>query len=97
MKGWAGRVIVTGVLLSALAACGIPPRGVSVEQLSFYDDAVASVGCVLVSERQYLPVELQAGLSREQVLDITKQRLALGQAERLEGGGVRLVSGPCKA
>jgi hypothetical protein len=81
--------------LLGLAGCGIPPQGVSVEQMGFYDDAVASVGCVLISERQYLPVELQAGLSREQTLAITNQKLALGQAERLEGGGVRLVSGPC--
>ena len=50
-----------------LTACAIPPQGVSTQNLAEFDAAVASIGCRLVTEADYLPVELQTGLSREQV------------------------------
>ena len=62
-----------------------------------YDAAVASVGCTLRSEKDYLPVELQTGLTREQVLQITSARLARKQAVKLPDGTVQLTTGACKA
>ncbi|WP_371036676.1 MULTISPECIES: hypothetical protein [unclassified Rhodosalinus] len=80
---------------AALAGCAMPPENVSDAQLADYDLAVASIGCELRYESDYAPVELQAGLTRQQVLDISQYRLASDQAVRTSEGGVRLVSGPC--
>lgn len=81
--------------LGLLAACAIPPQGVSAQNIAEFDAAVASVGCRLVTESDYLPVELQTGLTREQVLDIAKYKLAADQAESLEEGGIVLTTGAC--
>ena len=78
-----------------LAACAIPPQGVSTQNIAEFDAAVASIGCRLVTEADYLPVELQTGLSREQVMDIAKYKLAADQAESLEEGGIVLTTGAC--
>ena len=54
---------------SALSGClAIPPQGISPEMRADYVTAVASIGCVLHGESDYLPVELQAGLTREQAI-----------------------------
>jgi hypothetical protein len=87
--------VVALAAAGALAGCAVPPEGVSQDQLADYDLAVASIGCELRYDSDYAPVELQAGLSRQQVLDISKYRLANDQAVRTAEGGVRLVSGPC--
>ena len=81
--------------LGLTAACAMPPEGVDDAALAAFDNAVASVGCVLQTERQYLPVELQTGLTREQVQEVAAYRIALEEAVALESGGVRLVSGAC--
>ncbi|WP_306116637.1 MULTISPECIES: hypothetical protein [unclassified Roseovarius] len=78
-----------------LAGCALPPDGVSREKIAEYEAAVASIGCVLKHESDYLPVELQAGLTREQTLAITKYQLAADRAESLEDGGVKLTTGAC--
>ena len=78
-----------------LAGCGIPPDGTSAEDVSRYQAAVASIGCEMVSEADYLPVELQADLTREQSTAITSYMLSTGQAERLPNGGVKLTTGAC--
>ena len=81
--------------LGPLAACALPPQDVSRQNIADYEAAVASIGCVLVNESDYLPVELQAGLTRQQALDITKYQLAAGNAVRLSTGGVKLTTGAC--
>ncbi|MFP7570796.1 hypothetical protein [Marivita sp. S2033] len=78
-----------------LAACEMPPQGVTPDDLANFDMAVASIGCDLVSESDYLPVELQTGLTREQVIETAQFRLATDAAVQLDNGGIRLISGPC--
>ncbi len=58
---------------------------------------MASVGCQLRTEREYLAVELQTGMTREQAMQMGQVRLASGAAQQIEGGGIRLTSGPCAA
>ena len=89
------RVFTPLAALGLLAACVMPPEGVSQEGLVMFDEAVASVGCELVGESDYLPVELQTGLTREQVLKTAAFRVASEQAVKLENGGVRLITGAC--
>lgn len=86
---------IISVGLAVLAGCALPPQGTTPANIADYEAAVASIGCQLVSEADYLPVELQAGLTRQQSLDITKYQLAAGKAEQLPGGGVKLTTGAC--
>ncbi len=78
-----------------LAACDVPPEGVEPADISEYELAVSSIGCQMVTEADYQPVELQAGLTREQSKAITSYMLATGKAERLPEGGVKLTTGAC--
>lgn len=90
------RCTIAGLALAALAGCmSLPPEGTTREDLEAYDAAVVTLGCQLVSEADYGALEFQAGLSREQAIAITEQRLARDEAVRLEEGGVRLTSGSC--
>lgn len=84
-----------GVTALVLAGCDIPPEGTTVEDVTSYQAAVASIGCEMRGESDYLPVELQAGLTRQQTLDLTGYHLATQKAERLEDGTVRITAGPC--
>ena len=78
-----------------LAACAIPPQGTTPQDIANYEAAVASIGCTLVTEPDYLAVGLQAGLSREQLLGITQYQLAADRAESLPEGGIKLTTGVC--
>ena len=89
------KAVLATTGLTLLTACALPPQSVNRQQIADYEAAVASIVCELVSESDYLPVELQAGLTRQQALDITKYELAAGTAEALPGGGVRLTTGAC--
>ncbi len=91
---WASAAWAAGVVFLA-GGCALPPEGVSAEDVAEYKSAVASIGCEMVSESDYLPVELQAGLTRDQAKDITAYLLASGEAERLENGGAKLTTGAC--
>ncbi len=84
-----------GLIVVALAGCDIPPEGTNVQDVANYQTAVASIGCEMFGESDYLPVELQAGLTREQTRALTSYHLGSGQAVELEGGGVRLTVGAC--
>ena len=82
--------------LIATAGClALPPEGVDDAQLRAFDEAVASIGCNLDYEADYLPVELQTGLTREQVQQVANYRIAAGAGESTEVGGVRLTTGSC--
>jgi hypothetical protein len=78
-----------------LTACAMPPEGVTPEDLVMFDEAVASIGCDLVGESDYLPVELQTGLTRQQVLETAQYKLEAEDAVRLSNGGIRLTTGAC--
>jgi len=88
-------LIMAGLAVLSVAGCDIPPEGTSAEDVARYQNAVASIGCVVYSESDYLPVELQADLTRQQALDLTGYHLATQKAVALEEGGVRLHVGPC--
>ncbi|WP_306005970.1 hypothetical protein [Aquicoccus porphyridii] len=93
MKKFAFAMACATILSGCLA---IPPRDTTPEMRDDYLAAVASVGCVMRSEKQYLPVELQAGLTREQAVALTEYHLASGKAEKLPGDqGVKLMTGAC--
>jgi len=83
--------------MMALAGCDIPPQGTSPEDVTRFQAAVASIGCDMVGESDYLPVELQAGLTRQQVTDLVGYHLATEKAAELADGGVRLTVGACAA
>lgn len=78
-----------------LMGCALPPEGVGQEDLARYDAAAKSLGCRLVTEPDYLAAEIQTGLVRQQLLDITAYKLSSGGAVRLPDGGVKLTTGAC--
>ncbi|ETX29473.1 hypothetical protein [Roseivivax isoporae] len=80
---------------AALQAMGGGDTFPTQADLASYDTAVASIGCQMETEADYLPVEFQTGLTREQVLQITSRKLSRDEAVRLDSGGVRLTTGPC--
>lgn len=84
-----------GAAFAALAGCDVPPQGTNAEDVARFQSAVASIGCKLVGESDYLPVELQAGLTRQQTTDLVSYHLATEKAVELESGGVQLTVGAC--
>lgn len=82
-------------LLLVLAGCDVPPEGTSVEDAARFEAAVASIGCDLVGESDYLPVELQTGLTREQSTGMASYLVATDRAVRLSTGGIRVTTGAC--
>ncbi|MCZ7675945.1 MAG: hypothetical protein M5U35_08860 [Roseovarius sp.] len=84
-----------GLALLALAACGGAPEGVNEDMVADYVAAAATIGCVMKFDTDYLPVELQAGLTRQQALDITTYLVATERAVNLPDGGVKLTTGAC--
>lgn len=98
----ARAVLALGLAAALVAGCdetlatGSSDR-VTGEMRREYLVAASTVGCVLRDERQYGAVEFQAGLTREQTVQITEYYLRRGQAERVpeDPSAVRLTSGPC--
>ncbi|WP_417721940.1 hypothetical protein [Salipiger sp.] len=84
---------LTGLVL--VAGCALPPKGIDENDMLAFDEAVASIGCALRTEPDYLPVELQTGLTREEVQKIAAYRVTSKQGVQLEDGTFRLVTGPC--
>jgi hypothetical protein len=91
------RFVGACAVFALLSACAMPPEGVSDERLAMFDSAVESIGCDLVSEEDYIPVELQTGLNREQVMDVAAYRTAREEGVKLSNGGFRLTTGTCAA
>ncbi|MBS0124286.1 hypothetical protein [Thetidibacter halocola] len=87
----------TAAALAALAltAACVPPQGVSQTDIALFDTAVASIGCDLVDESDYQPVELQTGMPRAKLIEIAQYKVSLKEAVSLSNGGVRLVTGAC--
>ncbi len=84
-----------GIGLCALGACAIPPEGTTEEDVARYITAAATIDCDMIGESDYLPVELQAGLTRSQTQAITAFLLSTERAVRLQPGGVRITAGEC--
>lgn len=91
------KYVIPGLALLTAAACAMPPQGVPGDAVTAYDAAVASIGCNLRTEKDYLPVELQTGMNREQVLEMTAFKIANKQAVKLPDGTVQLQTGACTA
>ncbi|MEM9843867.1 MAG: hypothetical protein AAF965_03650 [Pseudomonadota bacterium] len=87
-----GGLILAGLLV---AGCALPPEGTSPGDVARFQAAVETVGCQLISEAEYLPVELQTGLSREQSTRLASYMVASNRAVRLSTGGIRLTTGAC--
>ena len=78
-----------------LAGCDTPPQGTTPQDIANYETAVASIGCALVTEPDYLAVGIQTGLSREQLLEMTRYQLSVRRAVSLPEGGIKLTTGAC--
>ena len=89
------RILGASAALALLSACAMPPDGVTEDRLAMFDTAVASIGCDLVSEEDYIPVELQTGLTRAQVRDTADYKIETEQGVALSNGGFRLTTGAC--
>ncbi len=89
------KTIGAVVGLTALAACAVPPEGTTQQDVTSFEAAVASIGCVLRTEADYLPVELQTGLSREQSTQMAAFLISSDRAVTLEDGAVQLTTGAC--
>ncbi len=97
------RFFVVTACLSLVAGCNPEvqsfflglPKGVVEEDVVFFDEAVASIGCKLVDESDYLPVEFQTGFAREKIQSIATYKVGKKQAVMLETGGIQLVTDPC--
>ena len=92
------KLSVAGVALTqVLSGClAIPPQGISPEMRADYVTAVASIGCTMRDESDYQPVELQAGVTREQALQLTQYYIANGKAQKLPGdAGVKFMTEGC--
>ncbi|MCT4609124.1 MAG: hypothetical protein N4A70_07945 [Pelagimonas sp.] len=89
------KIAFTFAALGLTSACVMAPENVTAEDLVAFDEAVASIGCDLVGESDYLPVELQTGLTREKVIEVAQYKVAREEAVSLSNGGVRSVVGAC--
>ncbi|MGK7755477.1 MULTISPECIES: hypothetical protein [unclassified Roseovarius] len=91
--GLMGAISAMGIV----AGCTAPPEGTGEQDVAKFQVAVASIGCTLKTEADYLPVELQTGLSREQSTQMAAYMVTTERAVRLEGGGIRMTTGACAA
>ena len=80
--------------LPLMAGC-VLPDGVTQDDVAAFDAAVASVGCDLGTEREFIAVGFQTGIPRETLVEIAQYQLSLDRALPLSNGGVRLVTGAC--
>ncbi len=80
---------------AVLAGCAGAPEGTSQDNVSDFLVAAATIGCEIKHDSDYAPIEFQAGISKEQALGISQFLLARGDAQALEGGGLRVTAGPC--
>ncbi len=94
------RIALIAAASALLAGCVETTGGTAggptpAENAENFDAAVASIGCDLKFESDYLPVELQTGMSREDILKVAASKVRRGQAVALSGGGIRSTIGAC--
>lgn len=90
-----GRYAMPLGCVAVLAGCSVAPEGTSQDNVSDFLVAAATIGCEIKHDSDYAPIEFQAGISHEQALGIAQFLLARGEAQPLEGGGLRVTAGPC--
>ncbi|MEM7597676.1 MAG: hypothetical protein AAF382_08250 [Pseudomonadota bacterium] len=90
-----GKYLMPLGILAIVAGCSAAPEGTSQDNVADFIAAAATIGCELKHDSDYAPVEFQAGLTREQALDISGFLLARGDAQGLPEGGVRVTAGAC--
>lgn len=90
-----GKYLMPFGIFTLIAGCAVAPEGTSQDNVADFLIAAASIGCVLKHESDYAPVEFQAGLTRQQALNISGFLVARGDAQSLPDGGVRVTAGPC--
>lgn len=78
-----------------LAACAMPPEGTGAEDVENYVAAVASIGCDVVNDGDYQALEIQTGLSQEQLVEMGEYLVDSQQGARLSNGGIRSMVGAC--
>ena len=89
-------IAVPALLAGCVETTGTTGGGTSpVDNAANFDAAIASVGCDLKFESDYLPVELQTGMSREEIQKVAAGKVRRGQAVALSGGGIRSTVGAC--
>jgi hypothetical protein len=91
----ARKMLASLGFLGFAAGCAGTPDGISEANIADYMAAVESIGCQMRYDSDYVPVEFQTGMTRQQVLDITTYMLARDQAVRLPDGGVKITTGAC--
>lgn len=90
-----GKYLVVLGIMGLLAGCAGAPEGTSQDNVSDFLVAAASIGCELKYDSDYAPIEFQAGLTKQQALDIAGFLVARGDAQALPDGGLRVTAGPC--
>lgn len=93
------RLAVIAIIPALLAGCvetdGTTSGPTPAQNAENFDAAVASIGCALKFESDYLPVELQTGMSREEIQKVAASKVRRGHAVALSGGGIRSTVGTC--
>lgn len=87
--------LVAGCNPELQAAFSGLPKGVVAEDVVLFDDAVASIGCALTTEGDYLATEFQTGFPREKVQSIASYQVSKREAVITTSGGFQLVTGAC--
>ncbi|WP_085309642.1 hypothetical protein [Planktotalea arctica] len=95
MKRAAFTLAVFTLLAGCVETTARGGDGAVVDSAANFDAAVASIGCDLKFESDYLPVELQTGMSREEIQQVAAIKVRRGQAVALSGGGIRSIVGIC--
>lgn len=95
MKQVAFLTVVSATLLGCVDVPATGGAVSAVDNSANFDAAVASIGCELKFESDYLPVELQTGMSREELQQMAAIKVRRGHAVTLGGGGIRSTVGPC--
>ncbi|MEO0370763.1 MAG: hypothetical protein AAF231_04825 [Pseudomonadota bacterium] len=90
-----GKIGMPLGLVAVLAGCAVTPEGTSQDNVADFMVAAATIGCEIKYDSDYAPIEFQAGLSKEQALEIAGYLLARGDAQSLPDGGLRVTAGPC--
>jgi hypothetical protein len=95
MKKLAFIALAPAILLGCVDVPATGSATSAVDHSANFDAAVASIGCELKFESDYLPVELQTGMSREDLQKMAAIKVRRGHAVALGGGGIRSTVGSC--
>ncbi|MEP5153591.1 hypothetical protein [Planktotalea sp.] len=95
MKHFASLIVAPAFLLGCVDVPATGGGASAVDNSANFDAAVASIGCELKYESDYIPVEFQTGMSREDITKMAASKVRRGHAVALAGGGIRSTVGSC--